>query len=435
MFRSTLISCTKLLLIAVISLPLAASAKSSARAEPVDLSILQQVDTLLPHMTASQKIDYLNLGRTINLAQSDLRTGQTLAATRTSSLNPDRDVKGAINRGEKLIQRAQQTIEAAQIELVALLTTVQEQKTEQEAIEERKFDYSLESTTYEKALATYSRKLLEACWELGYDSLFFDGAYILDNEGTHKADAEIRNLVYDTLVEIDGNTFSVTTPLEFQLHSDTNGQGSQIFSYDNASIFEDDQKALLAIEFILPEGSSTGLLSIRAIDLDTQTIAAMQLVKITDLAAAWGIEAAETEIEAEAASSAAAATAPASAELIDGIPEQVTLRNQANTLDILANLATPYTFEVMDDSETEIAASLFTHTLLQNSDLQLADSDFIFRAYGQSLDLPDAWVGQANARLTLEGGEAGSYQLSAQAEGSERILPGGTLTLSYSDTK
>jgi hypothetical protein len=61
------------------------------------------------------------------------------------------------------------------------------------------------------------------------------------------------------------------------------------------------------------------------------------------------------------------------------------------------------------------------------------DSDFIKRAYGHSLEDPEAWVGRANARLILEAREgAGSFQLQAQAEGSDRILSIGTLTLSQS---
>jgi hypothetical protein len=48
--------------------------------------------------------------------------------------------------------------------------------------------------------------------------------------------------------------------------------------------------------------------------------------------------------------------------------------------------------------------------------------------------MPDTWIGQANAHLTLtETEETGSYQLSAQADGSERILQGGTFNLSYLD--
>ena len=39
-----------------------------------------------------------------------------------------------------------------------------------------------------------------------------------------------------------------------------------------------------------PEGSSSGLLSLRAIDLDTQLIAVQQIVKVDDLAAALSIE-------------------------------------------------------------------------------------------------------------------------------------------------
>ena len=74
---------------------------------------------------------------------------------------------------------------------------------------------------------------------------------------------------------------------------------------------------------------------------------------------------------------------------------------------------------------------MLTNTLLNQTNLQISDSNFILRAYGESLDLPDSWEGQANARLIIaEGDGSNNYQLSAQSSGSDRILPSGELTLS-----
>ena len=65
------------------------------------------------------------------------------------------------------------------------------------------------------------------------------------------------------------------------------------------------------------------------------------------------------------------------------------------------------------------------------TNLQISDSDFILRAYGESLDLPDSWEGQANVQLIIaEGNGANNYKLIAQSSGSDRILPSGELTLS-----
>ena len=74
---------------------------------------------------------------------------------------------------------------------------------------------------------------------------------------------------------------------------------------------------------------------------------------------------------------------------------------------------------------------MLTNTLMNQTNLQISDSDFILRAYGESLDLPDSWEGQANARLLIaEGDGANNYKLSAQSNGSDRTLHCGELTLS-----
>jgi hypothetical protein len=259
-------------------------------------------------------------------------------------------------------------------------------------------------------MAIQCQQLLEKCWELGYEILFFDGVFIQDNKGTHPANAQLRNDFYDTLTKIDATTFSVTIPVDFHLKAGTIGNSSQIFSYENEVIFEKDKKALLAIELIRPDGSSSGLLSLRAIDLDTQLIAVQQIVKIDDLAAALSIE--EEMLE-------------------DGVLTQVTLRDHTNTLETLTRLVDAYIYEIEQTDSTNEVAEMLTYTLLNQTDLQISDSNFILRAYGESLNLPDSWEGQANARLIIaEGDRANNYQLSAQSSSSDRILPSGELTLS-----
>ncbi|MGZ0706942.1 hypothetical protein ACWPKO_01225 [Coraliomargarita sp. W4R53] len=361
-------------------------------------------------MTTTQRVEYLRLKRTIEDAESDLKSGHYLANTKASSLAPNRDIKPKIERGKKMIERAQLKIATTQEELARLLILIEKQQTQQNSMDQTRFDYTLESANYEEAITTLSKQLLETCWGRGYQTLFFDGIFLQDNEGTQSASPELRNSTYDALVKADGTTFSVTTPVGFKLKSDTHGNGNDIFSYENAAIFKDDKKALLAIELILPTGSSTGLLSLQAIDLETQHIAAYQLIKIADLAAALGIEADGLE---------------------DKTPNQLELRDDTNTLETLSNLSKPYTFELSSESHTTEVPELLTYTLLQNTNLQLTDSDFILRAYGESLDMPDAWSGPANASLTIETGEdADTYQLNAVANASQRVIPSGTLTLS-----
>lgn len=361
-------------------------------------------------MTATQRVQFIKLDSAIKDAESDLRSGQHLMETKPSTFDPDRDIRPIIERGEQLVESAGIEIQNSQKELVALLTIVESQKAVAETIDGARFDFALESSSYEEAIATHCQQLLETCWELGYETLFFDGVFTQDSQGTHRASASLRNDFYDALVKIDGTTFSVTIPIDFQLNADRKGEGSQIFSYENAAIFEGDKKALLAIELIRPEGSSTGLLSLRAIDLETQLVAAQQIVKVDDLAMVLSIE---------------------SEALEDAILQQVQLRDDANTFETLSRLGHAYIYEIDCAADQMHVSRLLAHALLSQTNLQLAASNFILRAYGESLELTDAWVGQANARLGIvEGEDADSYALSAQADGSDRILSGGLLTLS-----
>jgi hypothetical protein len=397
------------LLTTIIFLPFLASAKASKEAA-IDLSIIDKSDALISYMTASQRIQFLNLEAVIEDAQSNRRSGQYLAETRPSTFDPDKDIKAIVKRGKLMVESANLSIRTNQKSLVALLTTVDAQKAAKETIYEARFDYVLESSTFEEAMAKRCQQLLERCWQLDYETLFFDGVFTQDSEGTHRTDAKLRNDFYNTLTKIDSNAFSVTIPVDFKLKSDTLGKSSQIFSYGNEAIFEDDKKALLVIELIRPKGSSSGLLSLRAIDLETQFIVVHQIVKVHDLAVVLGIE---------------------DEMLVDALPTQVTLRDHTNTLETLNRLGDAYIYEIESTVPGNEVAEMLTNTLLNQTNLQLSDSDFILRAYGESFDPPNIWEGHANARLIIaEGAENNSYQLSAQSNGSSRTLTIGVLTLS-----
>jgi hypothetical protein len=382
-------------------LPFLASAKASKEAA-IDLSIIDKSDALISYMTASQRIQFLNLEAVIEDAQSNRRSGQYLAETRPSTFDPDKDIKAIVKRGKLMVESANLSIRTNQKSLVALLTTVDAQKAAKETIYEARFDYVLESSTFEEAMAKRCQQLLERCWQLDYETLFFDGIFTQDSEGTHRTDAKLRNDFYNTLTKIDSNAFSVTIPVDFKL--------SQIFSYRNEAIFEDDKKALLVIELIRPKGSSSGLLSLRAIDLETQLIVVHQIVKVHDLAVVLGIE---------------------DEMLVDALPEQVTLRDHTNTLETLNRWGDAYIYEIESTVPDNEVAEMLTNTLLNQTNLQLSDSDFILRAYGESFEPPNIWEGHANARLIIaEGAETNSYQLGAQSNGNNRTLTIGVLTLS-----
>lgn len=415
MRRATLNSWAKFLLLALIILPLCADAKRPAKQEPLDLSILEQRDVLMPYMSAQQRIAYFKIARTLEEAQSELRSGEYLANSKPTALDPDRDLKPLIERGKQMIAQAEATMRDSQAAMVQLLKQVQSQKEQQQAVDLTKYDYTLESATLEAALATHTRELMEACWALGYETLFFDGFFIRDGAGLRHAESGLRNQTYDALVKIDGANFSLTLPADFQLKPGTRGNSRQIFSYENAAIFENDKKALLVFELIDPEGSATGLLSLRAVDLGTQAIAAQRLVKLEDLATVLDLEA---------------------DGLVDRIPAAVELRDPAQRIDIFANLSQPYTFQLLagapEASPVRLAAACLADTLLQNSGLQLVDSAFILSAYGDTLEDPETWVGQASAQLGLAPAEAdGSYEVIAQANDSERRVAIGSLSLAY----
>ena len=408
MLRPTIKSWVNLLPITALFFLAIASVEAS-KEDAIDLSIIEQSDALIPYMTTSQRIQFLKLEAAIKDAQSKRRSGQYLAKTKPSTFDPDRDIEPIVKRGEQMIESANLSIRTKQIELVTLLSTVDSQRALKEAIDEARFDYVLEASTFGEAMATRCQELLEKCWELGYKTLFFDGVFTQDSEGTQRSDAQVRNDFYDTLTKIDGNRFSVTIPVDFELKAGTLGKSSQIFNYENEDIFAEDKKALLAIELIRPEGSSSGLLSLRAIDLESQLIAVQELVKVDDLAEALKIE---------------------DDMLKDALFTQVTLRDPSNTLKTLARLGNAYIYEIESAAPSNVVAEMLTNTLLNQTNLQLSGSDFILRAYGESLDQPDTWEGPANARLIIaEGDAANSYQLSAQSNGSDRTLPCGELML------
>jgi hypothetical protein len=119
--------------------------------------------------------------------------------------------------------------------------------------------------------------------------------------------------------------------------------------------------------------------------------------------------------------------------LKDALFTQVTLRDPSNTLKTLARLGDAYIYEIESAAPSYEVAEMLTNTLLNQTNLQLSGSDFILRAYGESLDQPDTWEGPANARLIIaEGDGANSYQLSAQSNGSDRTLPCGELIFGQS---
>ena len=159
-----------------------------ANEAPVDLEILKEADTLVPYMTPAQKIVYMKLEAELNSAKSNLRSGKYLVNTKPSSFDPDRDLKPIIDRGEKLVLESEATINVKRLQIAQALNKYQRAKVPGDRLLNlTKYDYSLASFDLDSALANHSRSLLDTCWALGYETLFFHTAFVHDLSKTQQA--------------------------------------------------------------------------------------------------------------------------------------------------------------------------------------------------------------------------------------------------------
>jgi len=380
---------------------------ATAEESSVDLNILKQADALEPFMTVAQKIAYVKLEAELDSARSNLRSGKHLANTKASSFDPNRDLKPIIDRGKKLVLESEAMINTKQIEMAQYLSNISEQRSQEQAADLTKYDYKIVSSDLNSALINHSRTLLDACWKLGYDTLFFHTVFIRNLEEAQQESEPIRNLAYDALTQADGSRFSVRIPMNFELNYEKVGEGTEIFSYENSDLFEDEKKALLAIELTVPKGSSTGLLSMHAIDLCTQQIVAHELIKIFDLTEVINSQGEDKQ---------------------DYFTDTVQLRDPSRTIEVLSQLSTPYTFELAANPSIAAVNEQLTHTLIKNSKLKIVATDFINRSYGKATKEHVHWTGSANATISIEmADKEGSYQVNANA--NKRSLSIGLLTL------
>ena len=380
---------------------------ATAEESSVDLNILKQADALEPFMTVAQKIAYVKLEAELDSARSNLRSGKHLANTKASSFDPNRDLKPIIDRGKKLVLESEAMINTKQIEMAQYLSNISEQRSQEQAADLTKYDYKIVSSDLNSALINHSRTLLDACWKLGYDTLFFHTVFIRNLEEAQQESEPIRNLAYDALTQADGSRFSVRIPMNFELNYEKVGEGTEIFSYENSDLFEDEKKALLAIELTVPKGSSTGLLSMHAIDLCTQQIVAHELIKIFDLTEVINSQEEDNQ---------------------DYFTDTVQLRDPSRTIEVLSQLSTPYTFELAANPLMAAVKEQLTHTLIKHSKLKIVATDFINRSYGKATKEHVHWTGSANATISIEmADKEGSYQVNANA--NKRSLSIGLLTL------
>lgn len=379
--------------------------------EPLDLAILERQDELTLQMNRGQRLQLVQIEEVLSEARSELRSGQFMINAKPSPMNPDRDLKAIQERGKRRVAEAEATIRENQKALAELLQSVEEAVSASRASIDAGFELNLTTLPYSEALETACRAVMEASWEEKYEALFFHEPFIRDSDGIRIAGPDFRNEIYDMLVDIDGTNFTLTLPADFKLKADTLGDNDAVFAYENASSFERDKKALLVVEMIIPEDSSTGLISVRAIDLATQRIAAAELHKVSDITKFT----ASDDVEA----------------LTDRALDRVKLSGGAENIARVANIPEPYLFELESSTEDGQVELLITHSIFEGSDLLLAGSHFIKEAYGSELTEPENWQGQANGQIVFaEADPENTFELSLQVKGSERTVSTGTATVS-----
>ena len=257
-------------------------------------------------------------------------------------------------------------------------------------------------------------------------------------EQNTKAGSKLHNAAYDTFIKADGTQFSVSVPLGLKLAKDET-TAEYTFHYDNASAFEGEKVALLAIELIALGSGTDALLSVRTLDMDSKQLISSVLFYIADASEVLTAETEATPIEAEPTTEGAnAAETTGIAAAPRTIPASVSLNDHNQLIEKFAGLAAPYFFETVTTAENPAQSilldALLKDTLLKNSALLLVESDYIQRAYLPAEVAPEALTGAATATLTITP-NADNYTIIAQAHGSDSALEVGTLELKFPESQ
>ena len=429
MYQSFALAFRQFIFLLLCVLPLSSQAASTKEA-PLDLSIIAQSDALRPYMTQQQQVDYIEAAQLIKQAESDIRSGENLQTQRRSTLNPDKDLKPIHERGEQLVKEGQAKVRSAQQQMIELLTAVQDQQINNQAVAAKKYNFKVIEQTYQIAIKQAAIHTLENCRNAGYTNIFYDGLRIITAQQSSKAAPKVHNATYDTFIQADGTHFNLKVPLSLKLvKNDTTADYA--FQYDNASVFEGEKVALVAIEVIAPGSGSEALLSVRALDLDTQRLISSVLFYIPDASEVLTPESENTvstdQVESADDDTQIATTAPPRT-----IPVSVTVNDPNQLIEKLSGLASPYSFDTIAEADTTaqsiLVAGLLKDTLLKNSALILAEGNFIRRSYLPTEAAPEPLPSAATATLAITQNED-NYTMIAKAHESDRALEVGTVTL------
>ncbi len=430
MYQSFALVFRQFFFVLLCALPLSSQAAPTKEA-PLDLSIIEQSVTLRPYMTPQQQMTYANALQIIKQGQSDIRSGENLQAQRPTTLNPNKDLKPLHERGELMVKQGQAKVRLAQQQMIELLTAVQDQQINNQAVTAEKYSFELIEQTYQIAIEQAAMQTLENCRNAGYTNIFYDGLYIITELQSSKALPEVHNATYDTFIQADGTQFTVKVPLSLKLVKDET-TAEYTFRYDNESVFEGEKVALLAIEVIAPGSGSEALLSVRGLDLNTQRLISSVLFYIADASQVLSPTAAAPIIGVESTTEALnTPTATAVVTPPRTVPVSVIVNDSNQLIEKLSGLANPYFFETVttgnSTAQSVLIADLIKDTLLNNSALLLVESDYIQRSYLGT----EALSSSATATLTITSNADNDYTMIAEAHENDRSLEIGTVTLHF----
>ena len=429
MYQSFALVFRQFFFVLLCALPLSSQAAPTKEA-PLDLSIIEQSDTLRPYMTPQQQMTYANALQIIKQGQSDIRSGENLQAQRPTTLNPNKDLKPLHERGELMVKQGQAKVRLAQQQMIELLTAVQDQQINHQAVTAEKYNFELIEQTYPIAIEQAAMQTLENCRNAGYTNIFYDGLYIITELQSSKALPEVHNATYDTFIQADGTQFTVKVPLSLKLVKDET-TAEYTFRYDNESVFEGEKVALLAIEVIAPGSGSEALLSVRGLDLNTQRLISSVLFYIADASQVLSPTAAAPIIGVESTTEALNTPTTAVVAPPRTVPVSVMVNDPNQLIEKLSSLAAPYLFEIVtigdSAAQSVLIADLIKDTLLNNSALLLVESDYIQRSYLGT----EALSSSATATLTITSNADNDYTMIAEAHENDRSLEIGTVTLHF----
>ncbi len=403
-------------------LSLATHVATAAKEPALDLSIIAQRDALTAYMDNSQRIELLKVEEQIKSAESDIQSSQYLIQTKPSAFRSDSAAKEMVNRGKKLHEAATTNLRNAQVQLIELLQSINTKRQNQLAITAQKFNFSIQTQPYETALTKTTAAVLATARESGYKTIFFDNYFVTNADGTFPVKSDVRNTLYDALIEIDGTHFSVSVPIGLGI--DTTAEQPTL-SFENIADYKGDKLGLFAIELIQKQGDE-GMLYVRVLDLHSHQIIHQQLMHVTGV---QDLLSSEDTTVSNTTETAASAPSTATTRVKEFWPTRVKILDEGQWIDRLAQQ--PYQFEIVSNTaDAALLTALLTHTVLNNSELQVVDSDFIARAYGTETAQP---ASHASAQLSIAPQQNAEtehqFKINAKSYSSNRVIEIGSMTL------